>query len=253
MNFRHNKILERARHDGKITVNGLAKSFDVTVQTIRRDLTELVEQGRLSRVHGGAVLPSGLTNIGYEDRRRLNSIAKARIGRTCADQINNGTSVFLGIGTTCEAVAYALVHHEGLQVITNNLNAIPILSANPSCRVIVTGGQLRVADAGLVGAQTAASVRQFKFDSAIIGCSAMDSEGGLFDYDLDEVVVSQDVIANSHATILVADAAKFRRKAPARIASLRDVTMLITDQVPKLKKWSSSEIDYTILVAPEYD
>ncbi|MGJ8625116.1 MAG: DeoR/GlpR family DNA-binding transcription regulator [Yoonia sp.] len=230
MNIRHADILERARRNGKVTVDGLAAAFDVTLQTIRRDLSDLAAQGRLERVHGGAVLPSGLTNIGYDQRRRLNDDAKARIGLACAAQIENGSSLFIGIGTTCEAVARALVHHEGLLVMTNNLNAAPILSSNPSCRVLVTGGNLRAADAGLVGAQTAASVRQFKFDIAVIGCSAMDLRGDLFDYDLDEVIVSQTVIENSAATVLAADTSKFTRKAPARVASLADISMFVTDQ-----------------------
>ncbi|MGJ8610693.1 MAG: DeoR/GlpR family DNA-binding transcription regulator [Octadecabacter sp.] len=231
MNIRHIEILERARRHGNVTVDGLAAAFDVTLQTIRRDLSDLAGQGRLERVHGGAVLPSGLTNIGYEERRRLNDDAKAQIGLACATQIMNGSSLFLGIGTTCEAVARALIHHDGLLVMTNNLNAVPILSANPSCRVLVTGGNLRPSDAGLVGAQTAASVRQFKFDLAVIGCSAMDLRGDVFDYDLDEVIVSQTVIEHSAATALVADASKFARKAPARVASLGDLSFFVTDQV----------------------
>ena len=232
MNFRHAEILDRARRSGKVTVHGLAKHFDVTLQTIRRDLTELADAGRLERVHGGAVLPSGVANIGYEDRRRLNDGAKARIGRLCAGQIKNGTSVFLGIGTTCEAVARALVHHEGLMVMTNNLNAVPILSTNPNCKVLVTGGTVRAADAGLVGVQTALSAQSLKFDLAVIGCSALDEAGDIFDYDLDEVAVSQTVIQNARETALVADAAKFDRAAPARIAPLSDLSMFVTDQTP---------------------
>jgi len=158
MSFRHQKILEMARKDGKVSVEGLATAFDVTLQTIRRDLSELADQGRLERVHGGAVLPSGLHNIRYEDRRSLNSDAKSMIGLRCASRIPNGSSVFIGIGTTCEAVARALVHHEGLMLMTNNLNAVPILSTNAANTVLVTGGRLRQADAGLVGPQAAASI-----------------------------------------------------------------------------------------------
>lgn len=240
MNFRHTEILERARRDGKVTVDGLASAFDVTLQTIRRDLSELADQGRLERVHGGAVLPSGITNIAYEDRRRLNDDAKARIGVACADLIAQGTSVFIGIGTTCEAVARALIHHEGLLVVTNNLNAVPILSVNQTCKVFVTGGTVRPADAGLVGPQTATSVRGFKFDHAIIGCSAMDYSGDLYDYDLDEVIVSQTVIENSRQTVLAADAAKFERTAPARIAALSEVAVFVTDQRPPIRALDGS-------------
>lgn len=251
MNFRHDQILERARRDGKVTVGGLAKAFDVTLQTIRRDLAELADAGRLKRVHGGAVLPSGVTNIGYEDRRRLNDAAKMRVGLRCAAEIKNGSSVFLGIGTTCEAVARALVHHEGLLVMTNNLNAVPILTANENCRVIVTGGTVRPMDAGLVGPQAAASAQQFKFDVSVISCSAMDEAGDLFDYDLDEVLVSRTAIENSRLPTLVADHSKFERKAPARIAPLSAMSLFCTDAEPKALANPDNAANPRILVAAE--
>lgn len=251
MSFRHTKILEMARKDGKVSVEGLATAFDVTLQTIRRDLAELADQGRLERVHGGAVLPSGLRNIRYEDRRRLNEAAKARIGLACANDIINGSSVFIGIGTTCEAVARALVHHEGLMIMTNNLNAVPILSANQSNTVLVTGGTFRHADGGLVGPYAAQSVRQLKFDTAIIGCSAIDTHGDLFDYDLDEVAVSQTVIEYSHAVTLVADHEKFMRKAPARISTLSALSKLITDAPTPTLSPRDGDVLPTVLVAGE--
>jgi DeoR family transcriptional regulator, glycerol-3-phosphate regulon repressor len=82
--FRHPEILEIARREGKVTVERLADHFGVTLQTIRRDLSDLAETGRLQRVHGGAVLPSGTTNIAYEERRSLNHDGKAAIARACA-------------------------------------------------------------------------------------------------------------------------------------------------------------------------
>ena len=81
--FRQPEILEIARRDGKVTVEGLAGHFGVTLQTIRRDLTDLAEAGRLERVHGGAILPSGVANIGYEERRALHHDAKTAIARAC--------------------------------------------------------------------------------------------------------------------------------------------------------------------------
>ncbi len=82
-NFRQREILEIAREEGKVTVDGLAEMYDVTVQTIRRDLAELSESGRLERVHGGAVVPSGVVNIIYEERRRLNDPARSHRPTLC--------------------------------------------------------------------------------------------------------------------------------------------------------------------------
>jgi len=228
--FRHPEILEIVRRDGKVTVDGLATHFGVTLQTIRRDLTDLAEAGRLERVHGGAVLPSGTTNIGYEERRSLNPDAKRAIARACAAEIPDNISVFLNIGTSTEAVAEELLHHENLMVVTNNMNVANILAGNPRCEIIVTGGLLRRSDGGLVGNLAAETIRQFKFDLAVIGCSALDRDGDLLDFDIQEVSVSQTILSQSRKTFLVSDHTKFSRSAPARIASLSSIDAFFTDK-----------------------
>ena len=121
-------------------VDDLARRFGVTVQTIRRDLSELADSGKLQRVHGGAIIASGTHNIGYADRHSLNNTAKTAIAQACAAQIPNRASVFLNIGTSTEAVARALLRHNNLLVVTNNINVASILAAIPGCEVIVTGG-----------------------------------------------------------------------------------------------------------------
>ncbi|MDV4167339.1 DeoR/GlpR family DNA-binding transcription regulator [Rhodovulum sp. FJ3] len=228
--FRHPEILEIARREGKVTVEGLAAHFGVTLQTIRRDLTDLADAGRLERVHGGAVLPSGTVNIGYEERRSLYPEQKAAIARECAARIPHGISLFLNIGTSTEAVAQELVHHKDLMVVTNNMNVANILVANPDCEIIVTGGHLRRADGGLIGNLATDTIRQFKFDLAVIGCSALDRDGDMLDFDIQEVSVSQAILRQSRKTFLVADHTKFSRSAPARIASLADVDTFFTDR-----------------------
>ena len=227
--FRHRDILEIAKEEGKVTVEGLAQRFGVTLQTIRRDLTDLAETGRLERVHGGAVLPSGTSNIGYEERRHLNQSAKRAMAKACATRIPNDISLFLNIGTSTEAVAREMMSHRNLLVVTNNMNVANILASNPECEIIVTGGNLRRTDGGLVGALATNTILQFKFDLAIIGCSAMDHDGDILDFDIQEVGVSQTILQQSRQTYLVADASKLQRSAPARIASLREVDALFTD------------------------
>lgn len=228
--FRQPEIIEIARREGKVTVDGLAEHFGVTLQTIRRDLTELAENGKLERVHGGAILPSGTANIGYEERRNLNLAAKVDIARTCAAALPENCSVFLNIGTTTEAVAAELLGHRNIMVVTNNMNVANILAANPECQVIVTGGSLRRSDGGLIGNLTAETIRQFRFDYAVIGCSALEPDGDVMDFDIQEVGVSQTIIRQSRKVFLVADHAKFQRAAPARIGSLADVDRFFTDR-----------------------
>lgn len=227
--FRHKDILEIARKDGKVTVDGLAQHFGVTLQTIRRDLTDLSEEGRLQRVHGGAMLPSSTTNIGYEQRRTLNADAKAAMAKACAARIPNNISLFLNIGTSTEAVARELRDHKNLLVVTNNMNVANILAETQECEVVVTGGHLRRTDGGLVGKLATETILQFKFDLAIIGCSALDRDGDLLDFDIQEVGVSQTILQQARKTFLVADASKLKRNAPARIASLSAIDTLFTD------------------------
>lgn len=230
--FRKSQILELARHEGQVLVDELAARFEVTTQTIRRDLSELAEDGRLERVHGGAIMPASLRNPGYRARRILQDNAKQSIARLCAKQIPANASVLLNIGTSTEAVARALLGHENLTVITNNLNVGDILSQSDSCTIIITGGRLRRDDGGLVGDLTTETIRQFKVDYAIIGTSALDADGNLLDFDLQEVRASRTIIECSARTFLVADKTKLERSAPVRIASLRDLDAIFTDGLP---------------------
>lgn len=230
--LRKPEIVSIARREGLVTVDGLVEHFGVTPQTIRRDLTELSEAGQLERIHGGAILPSKTTNIGYNERRALNQPAKVDIARACAAEIPNDCTLFLNIGTTTEAVAAELMGHEGLLVVTNNINIAVILSENEAINVIVTGGNLRRSDGGLIGDLATQTIGQFRFDYAIIGCSALHEDGEILDFDFLEVGVSKEIINRSECVFLVADASKFDRKAPARIASMASVDLFVTDKTP---------------------
>ena len=228
--FRHPEILDIARTNGKVTVDGLADHFGVTQQTIRRDLKDLTDEGKLERVHGGAVLPSGTTNIKYEERRALNMREKSVMARACASRVPDNISLFVNLGTTTEAVARELIHHRNLMLVTNNMRVANILIQNESCQIIMTGGSLRRSDGGLVGSIAEAAILQFKFDLAIISCSALDQDGDILDFDVQEVSVSRAIIRQSRKVILVADHTKFARSAPAKIASLADVDIFVTDR-----------------------
>ena len=182
--FRHPEILEIARSAGKVTLEELSQHFGIAVQTIRRDLSELAASGHLERVHGGAVYPSDTVNLRYDKRQILSTHAKPAIAKVCAEEIPDNVSIFLKIGTSTEAVAEELVKHKNLMVVTNNMNVANILARNTNCEILVIGGQLRRADEGLVRNMAADTIRQFKFDIAVIGCSALDNKGDILDYDI---------------------------------------------------------------------
>ena len=178
---------------GRVSVDDLAVRFDVTPQTIRKDLNDLCDLHLLSRVHGGAMVSSGVENLGYGARRQIASAEKRAIGEAAAKLIPNNSSLFLNIGTTTEEVARALRNHEGLLVITNNLNIATLLYAHPKIEVIVAGGPVRRSDGGVIGGAAVDFIKQFKVDFAVVGTSAIDPQGALLDYDFREVKVSQAI------------------------------------------------------------
>jgi DeoR family glycerol-3-phosphate regulon repressor len=229
---RQSQIITLARHSGRVSVDDLAERYQVTPQTIRKDLNELCDEGVLTRTHGGAILASGVENVAYEARRQLANAEKRAIGLHAASLIPNEASLFINIGTTTEEVARALVTREGLLVITNNIHVVSILLPSPRVEVIVAGGMVRRADGGIVGEATIDLVSQFMVDYAIIGASAIGSDGSLLDFDYREVRVSQKIIENARHVILVADSMKFTRSAPVRIGHISQVDVFVTDRPP---------------------
>lgn len=229
---RMQEILALARDLGRVSVDDLAARFAVTPQTIRRDLNELCDSRRLTRVHGGAMLSSGVENLAYDDRKLVSQPHKRLIGEAAARLVADNSSVFINLGTTTEEVARALGAHTGLLVITNNLQVAAGLHRHKGIEVILCGGTVRRSDGGLVGAAAVEQIEQFRTDVAIIGTSAIDTDGTLLDFDIREVQVSQAIIRNARRVILVTDGSKFLRTAPARIAHLADVDVLVTDRLP---------------------
>ena len=232
LSLRQTEIVRLARGAGRVIVDDLVERFEVTPQTIRKDLNELCDLGVLQRFHGGAMFPAGVSNLGYESRRNISSEAKRLIGTRTAELIPNNCSLFINIGTTAEEVARALGNHQGLMVITNNLNVAQLLRGHGHIEVIVAGGVLRHSDGGIVGEATVEFIRQFKVDFAVMGVSGIDTDGSLLDYDFREVSVSRAIMTASRRSILVADAMKFSRSAPVRIGHIADVDVLVTDEPP---------------------
>jgi DeoR family glycerol-3-phosphate regulon repressor len=150
--------------------------------------------------------------------------------KAAAALIPNQSSLFINIGTTTEAVSKALLEHNGLMVITNNINVANRMRVFPSIEVVIAGGVVRGSDGGIVGEAAVDFIKQFKVDYAVIGASAIDHDGALLDFDFREVKVAQAIIANARQVILVSDSTKFERTAPVRIGHLSQVDTFITDR-----------------------
>jgi DeoR family glycerol-3-phosphate regulon repressor len=226
------QIVKLAKKQGRVLVDRLAERFGVSPQTIRKDLNELCDKQLLRRMHGGAMFPSGIENVEYEARKSMAAAEKEAIGRAAAALIPERASLFINIGTTTEAVSQALLEHDGLMVITNNINVANRMRVYPRIEVVIAGGVVRGSDGGIVGEAAVDFIEQFKVDFAVIGASAIDQDGSLLDFDYREVKVAQAILANAHHAILVADSSKFERTAPVRIAHLSMVQTFITDRCP---------------------
>lgn len=232
MSLRQSDILTIIRRESRASVDDLAARFGVTAQTIRRDLGELAQAGRIERVHGGAVLRSATHNIAHDERRRTEAEAKSAIATRAAQDIPDGVAVFLGLGTTTEALAQALIPRRDLLVVTNNLHIARILGVSETVTVEVTGGTLRRADGGLTGPLAEASVAAFSFDMAVIGTSAIDARGTLFDFDQSEAALNRAALQAARRRVLVADTGKTARHAPARVTGLSELDLWITQEAP---------------------
>ncbi len=229
---RHNGIVELVAKQGFQTMETLARHFGVTVQTIRRDVNFLAAEGRLSRYRGGAGLSSSIENMEYERRQVVNLAAKQRIAARVARDVPDSASLFINIGTTTEQAARALLSHRNLRVVTNNINVAKILSDNPQCSIVMAGGKVRNRDGAVIGQLAVQMLEQFRADIGIIGVSGIDKDGGLFDYDLDEVMCTQAIIRNSRRVLLLADHSKFGRPAMVKIGELTQISALYTDAPP---------------------
>jgi len=232
LNRRQEELIALVRREGFVAVDLAAAHFDVTQQTIRRDLVTLCDAGLLRRYHGGVSLPSSVENLAYTARVGLLRAEKQRIASLVAEHIPDGASLFINLGTTNEDVARALLTHKGLRVITNNLNVAIMLSNNPSFEVIVAGGVVRGRDHGVTGEATIELIRQFKVDFGIVGISGIDLDGTLLDFDFQEVRVAQSIIEHSRQVYLAADHSKIGRNALVRLGSLARIDAWFTDSAP---------------------
>ena len=232
LNERQAALLGIVQAQGFATVESLAELFEVSAQTVRRDIIRLDERRLLQRFHGGAGALEGTVRLGYAQKQGLAVDAKDAIGAAAAARVPNGATIFLDVGTTVEAAARVLAGHQALRVFTNSLASALHLAGRAGIEVVVTGGSLRGADGSLVGDATTALLRDLRFDLALIGLSGWDEDGAPMDFDLDKIAVKRTAIARARQTLALCDASKFERAAVARIVSADALAALVTDRAP---------------------
>lgn len=184
------------------------------------------------RHHGGAALPSSSVNTSPARQEGHPDAGKERIARKVASQIPDGATLFIDIGTTPEAVAHALLEHNDLRIVTNNLNVATTLMVKEDFRIILAGGELRSRDGGIIGEATLDFISQFRLDFGILGISGVDSDGSLLEFDYHEVRTKRAIIENSRHVMLVVDHSKFGRNAMVNMGSISMVDAVYTDVMP---------------------
>lgn len=232
LNQRQTELVEFVHKNGFVNIDTLVQHFNVTPQTIRRDLNKLAEDGALIRHHGGAEATSSSANASYQSRKIMNLDAKEQIAKQVASLIPNGASIFINIGTTTETIAKALLNHSNLNIVTNNIHVATILSVKEDFTVIIAAGEVRHKDGGIIGEATCDFISQFHMDFGIIGISGISSDGSLLDFDFREVKVAQAIIENSTTVILATDHSKFGRNAMVKQGSISQIDHLFTDEIP---------------------
>ncbi|NVK17753.1 MAG: DeoR/GlpR transcriptional regulator [Methylocystaceae bacterium] len=231
---RQQLILKRLRDEGgTISSSVLTDSFDVSVQTIRKDLNDLSDLGLVKRVHGGITLPIQSRNLSFQNRQIINYEAKEMIAHRLVNDLPEGASIFLGIGTTLQKIAEALLVHPGLTVVTNNLNAALILCRNERIDTYLAGGKMRASDQDTMGEETTRYLQKFQVNYGIFGVGGIGSDGSLRDFSPEESHVSCAIMENCDQRILVADRQKYLRSAPVRTGYLKDIDRFYIDEFPE--------------------
>jgi len=230
---RQTKILEIVGRDGAASVETLSAAFDVSVETIRRDLSDLASTGALHKVRGGARRIRLATEGSFDERRFEQAEAKAAIARTVAAIVEAGDTLFMDTGTTTLACAEELARGEGLTVITNSLFIAQRLGTAGRHRVYVIGGTWQADNAEAVGPLAIEQIGRFQADHAVLGVAAIDAEAGAMDADFDEAQIARAMIDHARHVIVLAHSEKFDRRAAYRVCRLDEIDMLVSDREPE--------------------
>jgi len=229
---RQAEIADLVRENGFMSVDALSERFDVTTQTIRRDLTTLCDFGVARRRHGGLESASPPGNLAYDSRQILARVAKQTIAREVASHIEDGAALAFSIGTTPELVAEALLRHNNLKIFTNNLNIAMLSCRNASFEVTIAGGRLRNGDRDILGDGLESFLSSLMVDIGVYGAAGVAEDGTLLDFYPEEVLARRLIRENSRKTFLVLDYTKFSRAAHVRGGNIGEATKVFCEKQP---------------------
>jgi DeoR family glycerol-3-phosphate regulon repressor len=219
------------RQEGAVSVEMLAARFDVSAETIRRDLGNLAERGRVQKVHGGARRPYLIREATHDVRATAAAEAKAAIGRRLADAVAPGETLFIDTGSTTLAAAAALASVPDLTIITNSCRLADRLCASGSDAAIhLLGGRYGADNAQTTGIAVIEQLQGFRADRAILTVAALDPDLGAMDASLDEAQIARAMIRHARSVTILADASKFGRQAAFAVCAPEDIDLIISDE-----------------------
>ena len=225
---RKSLLLERLATDGRIVAKDLAKEFGLSDDTIRRDLRELASEGRLQRVHGGA-LPTAPAEANFDDRQQIASESKQRVGSAAAGLVKRGSVVIIDGGTT----ALQLVRHLPLDlsctVVTHSPSIAVALSEHTSIKVVMIGGVLFRHSMVNVGAETIESVSHIRADCYFMGVTGVSITEGLSTGDLEEAHVKRAFSHRAAETVVLASEEKIDVASPYVVMPISNATGIVLD------------------------
>lgn len=228
---RKHTILTRLAIEGKVQVQTLAQLFQVSTETIRRDLDRLEKEGELRKVYGGAVrVRAGMNEAPFQKRSQLQSAEKQAIGRAAAALIEDGETVLLDNGTTTLEIMRELRARSQVTVITNSVPILNCALEQFAGKIIFAGGDIQPAVQASTGPIAHELLNQFKVNKAFISAGGISLTDGITDYLLEEARISRTMMERAEETILVADHTKFGRSTFARIAPLESISIVVTDK-----------------------
>jgi DeoR/GlpR family transcriptional regulator of sugar metabolism len=226
------EIADLVSRTGQITVEALADAFDVSLETIRRDLSKLAETGALQKIHGGAKPLQLHAEGSFDERMAEDANAKVRIAEKLSFIVEPGETIFIDTGSTTLICAEELAKIDRLTVITNSLRVAQVVGRAAGAKVYLLGGSFSGDNAETAGAMVIEQIARFRADRAILTVAALDTDAGAMDSDFDEAQVARAMMAHAHQTVVLAHGSKLGRRAAFQICRLDEVDMLVCDQSP---------------------
>lgn len=218
------------RREGEVSVEMLAARFEVSSETIRRDLGTLAELGRVQKVHGGARRPHLIREPSHVERETTAAEAKTAIGRRLAEAVEPGETLFIDTGSTTLAAAGALAMVSNLTIITNSCRLAERLARFGSDAAIhLLGGRYGADNAQTTGVAVIEQLQTFRADRAVLTVAAIDPRFGAMDASLDEAQIARAMIRSARTVTVLADADKFGRHAAYSVCASADIDLIISD------------------------